>query len=138
MLSESSSIAYSDHLDCRLETQQNTLAPAPFDPHSAIIIRLIIMWRLGLGPTLRHQRYPLFRSPLSNIILIYPPNPLNFLLRCYRYCLLHPQTSLIPRLAPFQYFLNVCSIIYTFNMIILAFEFFYSSSCGLVIACCTK
>ena len=29
-------------------------------------------------------------------------------------------------------------IIYAFNMIILAFEFFYSSSCGLVIACRAK
>ena len=77
MLSESSmpvSVAYSDHLDRRLETQQNTPAPAPFDPRSAIIIWPIIMWRLGLNPTLLHRRYPLFRSPLSNIILIYPPS----------------------------------------------------------------
>jgi hypothetical protein len=65
-------------------------------------------------------------------------NLLNFLLRCYSYCLLHPWTSLIPWLAPFQYFPNVCSIIYTFNMIVSAFEFFYLLSCGLVIACHTK
>jgi hypothetical protein len=32
------------------------------------------MWRLGLDPTLLCWPYPLFRSPLSNIILIYPPN----------------------------------------------------------------
>jgi len=93
------------------------------------------MWRLGLDPTLLCQWYPLFHSPLSNIILIYP---LNFLLRCYSHCLLHPWTSIIPRLAPFQYFPNVCSIIYAFNMIIPAVEFFYSSSCGLVIACRAK
>jgi len=76
MLSESSmpiSVAYSDHLDRRLETQQNTPAPAPFDPRSAIIIQPIIMWRLGWTQTLLRRRYPLFRSPLSNIILIYPP-----------------------------------------------------------------
>ena len=29
-------------------------------------------------------------------------------------------------------------VIYPFNMIILAFEFLYSSSCGLVIACHVK
>jgi hypothetical protein len=56
MLSESSMpifVTYSDHLNCRLETQQNSLAP--FDPHSAIIIWLIMMWRLGFDPALLCQ-----------------------------------------------------------------------------------
>ena len=66
-------------------------------------------------------------------------NPLIFLLRCYTYCLLHHRTSLIPWLAPFQYFPNVCSIIYASNIIIPAFEFKKNlSSCGLVIACHAK
>jgi len=54
MLSESSmpiSIVDSDHLNHRLKTQQNSLALAPFDPCSAIIIWPIIMWRLELDPT---------------------------------------------------------------------------------------
>src|SRR5882762_3850039 len=70
MLSESNmpiSITYSDHLNHRLETQQNSLALAPFNPHSAIIIQLIIMWRLGLDPALLHQQCPSFHSLLLNI-----------------------------------------------------------------------
>ena len=131
MLSESSmliSITYSDHLDHRLETQQNSLGPAPFNPFcNYYTVDCGVEIRIGPNPAL--STIPLFHSPLLTII---------FNLWCYIYCLLYPWTSLIPWLASFQYFLNVHSIIYVFNMIILAFEFFYSLSCVLVMACHAK
>jgi hypothetical protein len=94
---------------------------------------------IRIGPNPTPLMIPFISLPAFeyhfNLSTQFNSNLLNFLLRCYSYCLRHPRTSLIPRLAPFQYFPNVCRIIYVFNMIIPAFEFFYSSSCGLVIAC---
>ena len=93
---------------------------------------------IRIGPNPAPSTIPLILLPAFkyhfNLSTQFNSNLLTFLLRCYKYCLLHPWTSLIPRLAPFQYFPNVCSIIYAFNTIIPAFEFFYLSSCGLVIA----